>query len=131
MSTSTPEKHRVLVVDDEESVREVFALLLQREGYEVATAENGFDGLLKLKQLVPDAFLRSQICPLLQLATFCGVTVSVACVRTRLSQSVLREQEPGLGRSALARNYRGGLSFCRRENGKRKINNVFNRVRAK
>ena len=57
MSMSTPEKHRVLVVDDEESVREVFALLLQREGYEVATAENGFDGLLKLKQLVPDVII--------------------------------------------------------------------------
>jgi CheY-like chemotaxis protein len=57
MSTSMPEKHRVLVVDDDESVREVFALLLRREGYEVAAAENGFDGLLKLKQLVPDVII--------------------------------------------------------------------------
>ena len=57
MSTSTPEKHRVLVVDDDESVREVFALLLRKEGYEVAAAENGFDGLLKLKQLVPDVII--------------------------------------------------------------------------
>ena len=57
MSTSTPEKHRVLVVDDDESVREVFALLLHKEGYQVAVAENGFDGLLKLKQLVPDVII--------------------------------------------------------------------------
>ncbi len=57
MSTSTPYKHRVLVVDDDDDVREVFAQLLQKEGYEVATAENGFDGLLKLKQLVPDVII--------------------------------------------------------------------------
>jgi CheY-like chemotaxis protein len=50
-------KHRVLVVDDDESVREVFALLLRKEGYEVTAAENGFDGLLKLKQLVPDVII--------------------------------------------------------------------------
>src|SRR6185369_2580674 len=57
MSTSTPEKYRVLVVDDDESVREVFALLLRKEGYKVAAAENGFDGLLKLKQLVADVII--------------------------------------------------------------------------
>ena len=54
---SAPVKHRILVVDDDESVREVFALLLLKEGYEVAAAENGFDGLLKLKQLVPDVII--------------------------------------------------------------------------
>jgi CheY-like chemotaxis protein len=50
-------KHRILVVDDEESIRVVFAQLLQREGYEVATAENGFDALLKLKEFVPDVII--------------------------------------------------------------------------
>jgi len=54
---STAVKHRVLVVDDDESVREVFALLLRKEGYEVTAAENGFDGLLRLKQLVPDVII--------------------------------------------------------------------------
>jgi CheY-like chemotaxis protein len=57
MFTSLPEKHRVLVVDDDEGVREVFALLVRKEGYEVAAAESGFDGLLKLKQLVPDVII--------------------------------------------------------------------------
>lgn len=51
-------KHRVLVVDDDESVREVLALLLRKEGYEVATAENGFDTLLKPKGVViPDVII--------------------------------------------------------------------------
>src|SRR6185312_410711 len=50
-------KHRVLVVDDDESIRELFTLLLRKEGYEVTAAENGFDGLLKLKLLVPDVII--------------------------------------------------------------------------
>jgi CheY-like chemotaxis protein len=49
----TPEKHHLLVVDDDESVRDVFALLLEKEGYHVTTANNGFDALLKLKEMVP------------------------------------------------------------------------------
>jgi CheY-like chemotaxis protein len=53
MSTS-PVPHRILVVDDEEAIRDVFAQMLQAEGYEVTTAENGFDALLKLKHLRPD-----------------------------------------------------------------------------
>ena len=45
------------MVDDDESIRELFTLLLRKEGYEVTAAENGFDGLLKLKQLVPDVII--------------------------------------------------------------------------
>ena len=52
-----PIKNRVLVVDDDESIRELFTLLLRKEGYEVTAAENGFDGLLKLKLLVPDVII--------------------------------------------------------------------------
>ncbi len=54
---SGPLKHRILVVDDEESIRTVFAQLLQREGYEVATAGDGFEALLKLKQALPDVII--------------------------------------------------------------------------
>ena len=42
-------KHRILVVDDEKSVRESQALLLRASGYNVSTAENGLDALLQLK----------------------------------------------------------------------------------
>ena len=49
---ANPAQHRILVVDDDESVREVFTLMLREKGYEVATAENGFDALLKLKDVV-------------------------------------------------------------------------------
>ena len=56
MSTS-PIPQRILVVDDEEAIRDVFAQMLQAEGYEVTTAENGFDALLKLKQFKPHVII--------------------------------------------------------------------------
>jgi CheY-like chemotaxis protein len=42
-------KFHILVVDDEESVRESQALLLRTSGYDVSMAENGLDALLQLK----------------------------------------------------------------------------------
>ena len=55
---SAPVKHRILVVDDDESVRAVFTVMLREKGYEVSTAENGFDALLKLKDVViPDVII--------------------------------------------------------------------------
>ncbi|HMJ23475.1 MAG TPA: response regulator [Terriglobales bacterium] len=54
---SGPLRHRILVVDDEECIRALFAQVLQRGGYEVATAQDGFDALLKLKQFLPDLII--------------------------------------------------------------------------
>ena len=56
MSTS-PVRHRILVVDDEEAVRDLFARMLRKEGYEVTTAENGFDALLRLKHFSPEVIV--------------------------------------------------------------------------
>lgn len=41
---------RILVVDDEESIREFFQIMLKREGYEVFTASNGREGFEFLKK---------------------------------------------------------------------------------
>jgi two-component system, NtrC family, response regulator PilR len=41
---------RILVVDDEESIREFFEIMLKREGYDVLTAPNGREGLEELKK---------------------------------------------------------------------------------
>lgn len=41
---------RILVVDDEESIREFFQIMLKREGYEVLTAGNGREALDSLKK---------------------------------------------------------------------------------
>lgn len=42
-------KHRVLLVDDDPGVRESMAMLLAEAGYEVRTAQHGFDALLQLR----------------------------------------------------------------------------------
>lgn len=42
------EKLRVLVIDDEESIRHMLKLVLRKEGCEVSTATNGEEGLLAL-----------------------------------------------------------------------------------
>src|SRR6476646_3564854 len=54
---SMPVKHHLLLVDDDESVREVFSRILQKEGYQVTTANNGFDALLKMKEMIPEVII--------------------------------------------------------------------------
>jgi CheY-like chemotaxis protein len=46
-------KHHILIVDDDPSIRETMKMLLKASGYDVSTAEHGFDALLQLKTLVP------------------------------------------------------------------------------
>jgi len=46
-------RHKVLVVDDEEAVRDSLVMLLQASGYDVSVAINGFDALGELKKSLP------------------------------------------------------------------------------
>ena len=52
-----PSKRQILVVDDEPSIRESMARLLKAAGYEVTTAQDGFDGLLQLRSEIPDVII--------------------------------------------------------------------------
>ncbi len=54
---SNTSKHRILVVDDEPSVRDSLAGFLNDAGYEVSTAEHGFDALLQLRSVTPDVII--------------------------------------------------------------------------
>lgn len=54
---ATPSKHEVLVVDDDPSVRETVATLLISAGYDVAVAKDGFEALLQLRKMLPDAIV--------------------------------------------------------------------------
>src|SRR6476620_6993914 len=51
---SKASKRQVLVVDDDESVRESVGMLLTGAGYGVSTARHGFDALLQLRRMQPD-----------------------------------------------------------------------------
>lgn len=51
------DKHQILVVDDEPIVRKMMMMLLTASGYDVGTAEDGFDALLQLKTLKPDLII--------------------------------------------------------------------------
>lgn len=48
---------RILVVDDESTITELIEVLLSGEGYEVATASNGTDGLEKVDSVNPDLII--------------------------------------------------------------------------
>lgn len=50
---SDSSRHEILVVDDDEAVRDSLVLLLQSSGYVVNTASNGFEALLQLKKRLP------------------------------------------------------------------------------
>jgi CheY-like chemotaxis protein len=54
---TTPSKHQILVVDDDSSVREIFANLLVSIGYDVQVAEDGLGALLQLRKVLPDAII--------------------------------------------------------------------------
>jgi CheY-like chemotaxis protein len=50
-------KHQILIVDDDDGVRNSIGLVLLAAGYEVNTADGGFDALLQLKRKVPAIIL--------------------------------------------------------------------------
>lgn len=55
----------VLIIDDDASVSRTFARMLQREGYEVSTAQDAEAGLLEVATTHPDAVLLDLRMPLL------------------------------------------------------------------
>ena len=54
---------KVLLVDDEQSIMEIFRQVLVKGGYEVITASNGKDAISKAAEVKPDIILLDQILP--------------------------------------------------------------------
>jgi CheY-like chemotaxis protein len=54
---------RVLVVEDEVDSRDMMAALLESEGYETVTAENGRDALAKLRDIRVDLIVTDVMMP--------------------------------------------------------------------
>ena len=57
MSHSPGVKTRILVVEDDVTVRDTISQMLEEEGYAVTTAYDGFDALLRLQSETPDLIL--------------------------------------------------------------------------
>lgn len=56
---------KILVVEDEAMIRELVSRRLQREGYQVVTAINGAEGVLRARSEHPDLILMDMGLPLL------------------------------------------------------------------
>jgi len=61
----TPERRRVLVVDDEVDIRELIVLLLAGAGYAVEVASNGVEALEKVQKERPDLIVLDIMMPVL------------------------------------------------------------------
>jgi two-component system, OmpR family, alkaline phosphatase synthesis response regulator PhoP len=57
--------HKVLVVDDEESIVELLKYNLEKDGYEVKTALNGVQGIEIAKKFTPDLVLLDIMMPMI------------------------------------------------------------------
>jgi CheY-like chemotaxis protein len=51
------QKYRILLVDDEPTILDSMAMVLESDGYEVATAKHGFDALEQLAIALPDLLI--------------------------------------------------------------------------
>jgi DNA-binding response OmpR family regulator len=54
---------KILVVDDDPEIREAISLILEANGYKVVTAQDGIDGLDKLKVDKPDLMILDLLMP--------------------------------------------------------------------
>jgi len=54
---------KIMIVDDEESIRELVNAVLSLEGFEVIAAEDGQECLEKLKEVKPDLILMDMMMP--------------------------------------------------------------------
>ena len=60
----------ILIVDDAPASREAMAKYLQREGFDVATARNGAEGLVRLKEAKPELIVLDHLMPEVDGLTF-------------------------------------------------------------
>ena len=55
--------HHVLIIEDDELLREIYATKLEMEGFNVDTASDGLEGLHKATSTQPDIILLDMIMP--------------------------------------------------------------------
>ncbi len=57
------DRKKILLIDDEEDIRELLTYNLEKEGYSVTTADNGNQGIELAKKMIPDLILLDVMMP--------------------------------------------------------------------
>jgi len=57
------DKQRVLLVDDDQDILDLVKYNLEKEGFEVETADNGIEGVKKAKKFLPELILLDVMMP--------------------------------------------------------------------
>lgn len=73
---SYPRKGKLLIVDDDEHIRDYLNKLLSREGYEIIQANDGKDALAKVRNFNPDLLLLDVMMPRLDGLEVCRILKS-------------------------------------------------------
>lgn len=56
-------KKKILIVEDDAFIRDIYQLKFTQEGFEVSTADNGLEAIKKLEQAIPDVMLLDIVMP--------------------------------------------------------------------
>ena len=64
---------KVLIVDDERLVRDLFAAVLEADGYATFVASNGLEGLRQFYENRPDLVISDMTMPLMEGSEFCRI----------------------------------------------------------
>lgn len=94
-SLSQPDSPLVLVVDDDRTLRALLRLAMEEEGYQVAEANNGENGLDEFVRLQPDIVLLDAVMPVMDGFTCCSQlrTLPAAAHTPVLMITVLDDQD--------------------------------------
>ncbi len=65
--------YKILVVDDEMQIREILRIYFEKEGFNVAEAENGEDALKKINSERPDLIVLDIMMPVMDGLEFCTI----------------------------------------------------------
>ncbi|MBP7795415.1 MAG: response regulator [Elusimicrobiales bacterium] len=63
MDTSEISKKLILIVDDDDAVRELLEIILRKEGFRVENSSNGNDAITKVKAKNPDLIILDLMLP--------------------------------------------------------------------
>ena len=69
-------KNKILLIDDEKDILEFLSYNLIKAGYKIDQAENGDEGLKKLKTFKPDLIIVDVMMPVLDGIEFCSIVRS-------------------------------------------------------